>query len=435
MMNKQRKLSIVLLAGVLLLTSFSGNAMAWVSAACTDITNRASLTFFVGGVDQGILESSPTGNTNLGATNGTDTLVRVDSKVDLDVSLLSAQPLNATGVDQVLTFRITNLGNDTQQYGLQLFEGVDTTDDDFDMSSVRVYVDANNDETWDAGDTLINSDIGGTGPAFGVDLSALTGDVLGAVGANDNTLAVFVVSNVPAGQPSTETAAYALRAISYQSVAAGGGISITDSVANGGIEANNSCGNPVVIGDVLETNAPVGGVTDEARDGAAFDSGAYTVLAGGVSVAKAVNTITPFIWDPVNLGVSPQAIPGAYVQYQITVSNAAGAAPATLTQITDTLVSQLLFDVDLINNSGPGNPESGTNGEGFKVTHSSGRSLVALPSPTYYTSTDGDADGVSITGATITAVFADILPAEAGYQAGELKAGESVTVTFNAIIQ
>jgi hypothetical protein len=428
-MNKHRNISIALLAGALLLTSFAGNALAWSSAACTDITNRASLTFFVGGVDQGILESSPTGNSTLGATNGADTLVRVDSKVDLDVSLISAQPLNATGVNQVLTFRITNLGNDTQQYGLQLFEGIDTTDDDFNMSNVRVYVDANNDEIWDGGDTLINGDIGGTGPAFGADLSSLTGDVLGAVGANDNTLAVFVVSDVPAGQPSTETAAYALRAISYQSVAAGGAISITDSVANGGVEANNSCGNPVVVGDVLETNTAVGGVTDEARDGAAFDSGAYTVLAGGVSVQK----LQSIIWDPVNLGVSPQAIPGAYVQYQIVVSNTAGAAPATLTEITDALVTQLTFDVDLAT-AGPGTFENAL-GDGFKVTHVSGR---ALGSPLYYTSTDGDADGASITGATITAVFADLLPAEVGppvYDAGQLLAGESVTLTFNAVIQ
>lgn len=428
-MNEHRKLSIVLLAGVLLLTSFTGNAMAWVSAACTDITNRASLTFFVGGVDQGILESSPTGNSTLGATNGTDTLVRVDSKVDLDVSLLSAQPLNATGVDQVLTFRITNLGNDTQQYGLQLFEGVDTTDDDFDMSNVRVYVDANNDETWDAGDTLINSDIGGTGPAFGADLSALTGDVLGDVGANDNTIAVFVVSDVPAGQPSTETAAYALRAISYQSAATGGGISITGGVYPAGTIANNSCGNPVVVGDVLETNTAVGGVTDAAGDGAAFDSGEYTVLAGGVSVQK----LQSIIWDPVNLGASPQAIPGAYVQYQIVVSNAGGAAPANLTEITDALVTQLTFDVDLAT-AGPGTFEDAL-GNGFKVTHSSGR---ALSTPLYYTSTDGDADGASITAGTITAVYATLLPAEVGppvYAAGELLAGESVTLTFNAIIQ
>mgnify|MGYP002398908452 CR=1 FL=1 len=423
-MNRYRNLGIALLAGALLLTGLAGNALAWSAAACTDITNRASLTFAVGGVNQGTLESSPAGNTTLGAGNGADTLIRVDSRVDLDVSLISAQPLSATGVDQVMRFRITNLGNDTQQYQLQLFEGIDTTDDDFDMNNVRVYIDVNGDGLVDGGDTLVATDIGGAGPGFGTNLG-LTGDVLGAVGANVNTIDILVVSDVPAAQPNADTAAYALRAITYQSVAAGGGITITGGVYPAGTIADNSCGNPVVVGDALETNTAVGGVTDSAGDGAAYASGAYTVLAGGVSVQKTQTVI----WDPVNLGVSPQAIPGAYVRYDITISNAAGAAAATLTQITDALVAQLAFDADL-NTAGPGTAENAV-GNGFKVTHVSARTLG---DPLYYT-TSNNSDGVDLNAGTVTATFATVLPAEAGYAAGELKAGESVTLTFNVIIQ
>ena len=56
-------------------------------------------------------------------------------------------------------------------------------------------------------------------------------------------------------------------------------------------------------------------------------------------------------------------------------------------------------------------------------------------------STANDADGVEHNGGTITATFATILPAEnpggadGPYTAGELKPGDTVTLTFNAIIQ
>lgn len=429
-MNIYRKYGIALLAGAVLLAGFAGNALAWQSAACSTISNLASLTYSVGGVDQT--------NGGLNPLLSNSATFTVDTLVDLMVDVV-ATPVSATGANQVLAFTITNLGNDTQQYQLQLYEGLDGTDDIFDMNNVRVYVDADNDGILDLpGDTPLATDIGGTGPAFGANLG-LTGDVLGAVGANDNALVVFVVSDVPAGQGSTNTAAYSLKAITHQSVANGGGVTITGLYGSGTeTVANNSCGNPVVVGDDDDDLAPssktsYGGVADEAGNASAYDSGVYTVVAAGVSVTKAVFDV---IWDPIN-GAAPdaQAIPGAYVQYTITVSNAAGGASATLTQITDTLVSQLAIDPDLISSAGPGNAENSpphaASGEGFKVTHVSARTLTT---PLYY-STANDADGVEHNAGTITATFADLLPAEAGYADGELKAGESVTLTFNVIIQ
>ena len=431
-MNSYRNIGIALLTGALLLAGFAGNALAWQAAACTDISNQAFLTYSVGGVDQtnGGLNPLPSGN----APGNTDpTTFKVDSLVDLDVSLLSAQPLSATGVDQVLRFRVTNLGNDMQQYQLQLYNGNNGSDgDDFDMSNVRVYVDTNRDGVLNAGDTLLAT-IDGT-PDFGDDLG-LTGLVDGAGvdidsdPATGNTMDVFVVSDVPPGQPSTETAAYALRAISYQ--ADGTTITITGGTYPGGTIADNSCGNPVVVGDTLETNTAVGGVTDAAGDGAAYASGAYTVVAAGISVSKSVSAP---LWDPINLAVSPQAIPGAYVQYTITIANAALSAPATLSQITDALATQLALDPDL-NTAGPGTPENAAN-DAFKVVvNAAGRAQNGLDQFFTYNT----ADGVDFSAPTITATFATIMPAEGvfpnNYAAGELKAGESVILTFNAIIQ
>lgn len=436
-MNRYRSLGIALLGGALLLAGTAGNALAWSAAACTDIANRASLTFKVGNVDQGILESSDAGNSTLGAGNGGDTTFTVDSRVSLAVDTI-ATPVGATGTDQVLRFRVTNLGNDVQRYRLQLYPGTDGGDDVFDMDNVRVYRDANDDELWDGGDALLATD-----PAPGAWLGYtldVDGDGVDMLPGVDNTIVIFVVADVKPGRVTNDTAAYALKATSYQrtSVVDGGGnpvISITDSVANGGTEADNSCGNPVVIGDgdSSATKTAVGGVTDEARNGAAYDSGVYQVVAAGISVQKTQR----IVYDEFNGGFpNAQAIPGAYVQYQIIIRNAPGAAAATLTQITDDLDARLAFDPDLIDTTGA---EEDAAGNGFKVEHSSGRSLIALPSPSYYTTSDADAgvghDG-SATGGTITAIFAELLPAEGvAYAAGELKGGESVTLTFNAIIQ
>jgi hypothetical protein len=50
------------------------------------------------------------------------------------------------------------------------------------------------------------------------------------------------------------------------------------------------------------------------------------------------------------------------------------------------------------------------------------------------TNTAGDSDGASIVGQAVTITFANALPAGGTYTAGELKSGESATITYNAII-
>ena len=110
-MNRLRNLGLVILAGALLLAGSAGNALAWSAAACSTISNQATLQYSVGGVGQtDILSDGDAGTAGVQTTD-----FQVDSRVDLDVMLVSAQPLSATGVDQVMRFRVTNLGNDTQQ--------------------------------------------------------------------------------------------------------------------------------------------------------------------------------------------------------------------------------------------------------------------------------------------------------------------------------
>ena len=165
-----------------------------------------------------------------------------------------------------------------------------------------------------------------------------------------------------------------------------------------------------------------------------------TVVTGvTLSVAKTV----ALVCDPTNFNVNPRSIPGAYVRYEITVTNAASAVnSATLTTIDDVLNTNLNFDNDLRTGSAgacaTSPPESGATGNGFKLTCAGG--TRACNTPIFFTSA-ADADAVGIAGSTITLTFGSApagvkaLPVETGYTAGELKPGESVTIRFNTIVK
>ena len=57
-------------------------------------------------------------------------------------------------------------------------------------------------------------------------------------------------------------------------------------------------------------------------DGAHSIYGAFKVASSVLSVAK----VTTLLCDPINGNVNPKNIPGAVVQYAVTITNAAGAA-------------------------------------------------------------------------------------------------------------
>jgi uncharacterized repeat protein (TIGR01451 family) len=169
-----------------------------------------------------------------------------------------------------------------------------------------------------------------------------------------------------------------------------------------------------------------------------------TVNTGvALNFTKSVRTIC----DPQNFAgngttIFPKAIPGAYMQYTFTISNAAGAVnSANLTTIIDALDPNLSFDVDLRTGSATAcaaSPPESAAGKGFVLTCTGG--TRACTTPIYFSSNPGD-DAMGITGTSITLTFGDTpgapkaLPTEAGYAAGELKPGESVTIRFNGIVR
>lgn len=116
-------------AVVAALLCYGGIASAAVQApANSTISNTASVNFDVGGTPQPQVDSN------------TDTIT-VDELVEVDVTRQSATPLVVLpgALDQTHLFRVTNLGNGSEQYNLTGNLGVGG--DDFDPTGLELYVD------------------------------------------------------------------------------------------------------------------------------------------------------------------------------------------------------------------------------------------------------------------------------------------------------
>lgn len=107
----------------------------------------------------------------------------------------------------------------------------------------------------------------------------------------------------------------------------------------------NTAGVDTVLADGAGTDT---GANDSANQGDFSASHTYTVAAADVTVAKSSRVV----WDPVNLFTDPKAIPGARVEYCISVSNASGAAPATNVLVNDTLPGDVTLFPDAFGATG-----------------------------------------------------------------------------------
>ncbi len=443
-MKNFQNIGIGLLTAVLMLASFTSNALA-LTEACTPINNQATLSYKVGTVDQTPIASDG----DSGTAGAQATTFSVATKVDLTVAGGTVLSVVPNAVDQVLTYSITNTGNDQQRYNLRVWaadgtEVVSGHTDNFNMSNVDVYTDDDNDYTTGT-PTLIASNVATDGSNF----SGYT-----AVVEPGATIYVHLVADVPGAQPNGDAAVYALQAITHQPTGLDG-IDIGDGTDGGETDESasttNGCGDVVVLadGDVDGASVFEAGTTDlsdAAKNGYGYAVGVYHVTSAAISVTKSQVTL----WDPINFGTSPQPIPGAYVTYTLTIANN-GASSATLSQIVDDLQDTVLaLDVDFYT-GGDTDPAGGpyTNGAaGRSVEIDYGGTSTRVD--TYGTAADSgsDTDGVEFSGGlggVLTVYFTDpgsegtVLPAGTYggtlYTQGELKTGESVAISFNVIIQ
>jgi uncharacterized repeat protein (TIGR01451 family) len=295
-------------------------AQATGTAAGQSIANRATVNYSVGGIGQPAIGSSPTGNTT-GA--GSDTTFLVDNKVDLSLLETNTAPANTSPgltssgtANAVAVYKLTNTGNNPQGYTFGVTQPVGGTlfahTDTFDMTNTRAVVSG-------AACVLAST----TTPAYnsGTD-TALSVSTLNP----DSCVYVIVLGDTPNGLPNGAAAIVRLTATTV-AAATLAPISETAGADTAGI-------------DIVFADSAVGAhVPQVARDAKAFDDDEYFVVAPALTVTKTSAVIS----DPFNAAVNPKAIPGATMEYTITVANAAGGAQATAVTLADVIPANTTF--------------------------------------------------------------------------------------------
>ncbi|WP_137752502.1 DUF11 domain-containing protein [Sphingopyxis sp. L1A2A] len=303
------KLNTVGIIGLAAITSLAATpALAAGTTAGTTITNTATVDYQVGGVAQG--QQSASNN------------FTVDRKINLLVEEVGNVTTNVVPgqANAVTTFQLTNSSNEVLDFALvasQIAGGTASHGgtDTFDATNVRIYRDNTVTGTvgsWDAGDTL------------------LTGFVDELV--VDTAIRLFVVADIPTGLANNAVAGVTLRATAREGgTAASQGAAITETTGA------NTAGKDTVFADIA-------GVTgDAARDASHSDNDDYTVQTATLAVSKTSRVIS----DPFNNTTNPKLIPGAVVEYCISVANS-GSADATSVVINDPVPGELTFNAGTI---------------------------------------------------------------------------------------
>jgi uncharacterized repeat protein (TIGR01451 family) len=287
----------------------SNHALAAGTAANTSIDNRATVNFQVGGVAQTPIESSPTGNSTSGVGNGANTSFLVDNKIDLTLTEVdgAATSVSAGAANNVTTFKLTNTGNNPQGYALAAANvggTLFTRADAFDMTNVRRFV-----------STAACSGVSPT-PTFnaGTDTATAVNTL-----AADACVYVFIVADTPVS--ATNGQASNVRLTATTAVAGTAGATLATQTA--GAES------PTVVDVVF---------ADAGRDAIQTADDQYFVQTAALAVGKTSTLIS----DPFNGGTNPKSIPGAVMEYAISLTNT-GAVSATVVTITDPIPTNTTY--------------------------------------------------------------------------------------------
>ena len=409
-----------LVAGLVLgLSSISAWAVG--TASGTVVTNQANLNYSVGGVAQTAILSD--GDVVTAGVQTTD--FRVDNKVNVTVAEADGTftPVVPGQTGAAVAFTVTNNGNSPS---------------DFSLSTTNVtgvlYTGTDNFDPSAACSTFVES--GATVGYQAAQDTATFIDEMPAAPTAGSTKTVYVVCSIPAAQVNGDNANVSLIATGRGTFTGANGIYVATPAALGAVlsnaAANTQAGVETVFADTAGTDDVASDAQHSARD-------QFRVVTATLSVLKSVATLC----DPVNGTTGPKNIPLGMVRWTITIANTGGAS-ASLTTIADTLNANTTFDPDLVTGAGgaagcefaaagAGTAEN-ANGRGFKVSNSTARPMLGAPGGTVTSSfftTAADADGIDAVGAAVNAALNTALPAGGAYSAGELKAGETLTIYFN----
>jgi len=261
--HRQRALPVALLAGAALLAA-ARPAGAVGTAAGLQISNQATASYRVGGSDLTV------------SSNQTLTLVAERLELELTWQDASDLPVLPGESGRMLSFRLSNVGNGEDAYGLSA-DGT-LAGDDFDPENLALYLDANGNGVYEAG----------LDPAY---LPGVNDPLLPA----DGSLIVFLAGDIPAAVLEGETGFAALAAVSLAGTGAPG--TVLAGAGEGGADA--------VIGNA---------------GGMAGDQGTYVVVTVVLGIVKTLIIADPFGGN--------EPIPGATITY--TLSATAGGSGTAL---------------------------------------------------------------------------------------------------------
>lgn len=386
---------IITLLALALVIAAPQMAMALGTLAGETVDNSAQLSYNVGASSYSL-------------TNTTS--FTVDRLVNFTVVRdLNGTPNLQPGVlNSAIEYTITNLGNDWQSFMLQAILNAAVSNiagAGGGVNNTEIYIDTN-------GNSALNI---GAGDTLYADATSV-----GNIPA-DGAIKIWIVGDTPAGISDGEFAEYWL-------IANATGALTTTLMTN--TSGANTAGVDTVLGD------GAGGISaltfaDVTYNNVYSASGRFTVAAAVISFTKSAT----LVWDPINYDNGNQkAIPGAYIEYVLIVNNT-GTGSATMSSVVDTLSTTAAADgLNLITYRDVlGATPSSTNGEHFRVSCVTPVDNRACDATTYFNAGDpgvaygGDPNGL------ITLTLnnaAGMLPTEATFGAGEVKAGDVITIRY-----
>ena len=312
-MTKLKFITKGLLGASILSLCSAGTAFAGGTQAGTNVQNTFSLTYDVNSVTQPAINN-----------NATPTEFTVDRLVDLTVLSQGDKTVAPGALNQELVFSVTNNGNDTQAYDFTL---VNEAGDSFDATGLNItyYV--------DDGDGVFQQG-GADGAGVAYTLGSASPDILA-----DRVIWVVIDGDIPSSVLDTNTSDITLVADTLQP---------TTGTTPGAAVVADVGGNTLtgVAENVLADGT--GTANENANEGDHSDTGTYIVASANLAASKAVTIFkqdgTGCSTIPGVPGAAPQySIPGACIEYVITVVNGGATASATNLAISDTLDANLRF--------------------------------------------------------------------------------------------
>ena len=302
--------------------------------AGTNVQNTFTLDYEIGGTSQPTITNDPSTTIPGAVVQGSETEFTVDRLIDLQLTQQNSPLTVAPGTSTArLEFLLVNEGNDSQAYSFSI---ADVAGDDFDDSSyvVEYFIDTNsNGDPFD--DSAVTITVTPTG-------TANTGNVTPDVDP-DQTIGVRITSAIPGSATDGDFDDLVLVAqtrdpVNWQQEGAtgsGGDITAADP------DTNSDTG---VAENVLADGS--GSSEEGANDGLHSDTGRYIVASPDLTAAKSVDVIATTPSDCATDaagGATEYSVPGACVEYVITVDNNGATAAADAIDIADVLPAEVNF--------------------------------------------------------------------------------------------